>query len=70
MVEAPRSLVAGGVLGDGRDQGREVDAGVVPERPVLGRRRGVEDDGRDVAEADDPSVLVLEPPSSTLPARS
>ena len=39
------------VLGDGRDEGGEVDAGVVPERAVLGGRRRVEDEGRDVVVA-------------------
>ena len=45
MVEAPRSLGPGGVLGDRGDQGGRVDAGVLPERPILGRGRGVEHGG-------------------------
>ena len=61
IVDAPRSLVPGRVLGDGRDQGGRVDAGVVPERAVLGGRRGVEDQGRDVGVVDDAATLVLEP---------
>ena len=49
------------VLGDGRDQRGRVDAGVLPERAVLRRRRGVEDQRRDIGVVDDAAALVLEP---------
>ncbi len=52
---------AGRVLGHGRDQGGGVDAGVVPEGAVLGRRRRIEDEGRDIGVVDDTPALVLEP---------
>ena len=52
---------AGRVLGDGRDQGGGVDAGVVPEGAVLRGRRRIEDEGRDIGIVDDTPALVLEP---------
>jgi hypothetical protein len=50
----------GGVAGDRGDDRRRVEAAVVPERPVLGGRRRVEHELRDLVEGDDPALLALE----------
>jgi hypothetical protein len=48
------------VLGDGGDDRARVEATVVPEASVLGRRRGVDDELGHVCVGDDPALLPLE----------
>ena len=57
---------AGRVLSGGGDQRRDVDAGVVPERAVLGGGRRVEHGLGDRIEGEDATSLVLESPELDL----
>jgi hypothetical protein len=59
IVEAPRGAAGDGVA-EGRQDGGGVEAGVGPERLVLGARRRVEDDVGDLRELEDAAVLGAE----------
>ena len=53
--------LAGRVLDGRREDRRRVVALVVPEGPILGRGRGVEDELGHLVERDDAALLALEP---------
>jgi len=50
-----------GVAGGSRHDRRGIEAAVLPEGPILGRRRRIQDESRHFAEYDDAPLLALEP---------